>query len=234
MPFRTSANKIKVHNFSTENIERKVMYLLSQRPGYIPHQFIPLFDINRYKKNSIINIVKQMTWAHTQQCHMDLIDLELNEPSLHPSIFNGTAEILDDLDSIISESNFVFRRRESLTTLRGLSELANNQNIFVNTADKNLGLVINNTLWYVNELNRQLADKLVYVEVGNCTIENIVDISKHNLLDLQESLKRYNMEQTYRERLDITIDEKIRLLSLNLLPKVHKLRCYPTQKSRVN
>ena len=220
-------NKIKVHNFSTENIERKVMDLLSKGPGYIPHQFIPLFDIDRYKKTAIINIVKQMTWAHTQQYHMDLINLELNKPSLHRSIFNGTAEILDDLDSIISESNFVFRKRESLTTLKGLSELANNQDIIVNTADKNLGLVINNTSWYVNELNRQLADKLVYVEVGNCTIENIVDISKHNLLDLQESLKRYNMEQTYRERLDIMIGEEIRLPSLNLLPKVHKLKVLP-------
>ena len=168
-------HKIKVHNFSTENIERKVMDLLSKGPGYIPHQFIPLFEINRCNKTAIINKVEQMTWTHTQQYHMDLIDLELNKPSLHQSIFNGTAEIFDDLDSIISVSNFVFRKRESLTTFKGLSELANNQNIIVNTADKNLGLLINNISWYVNELNRKLADKQVYV--GNCTIENIVDIS---------------------------------------------------------
>ena len=135
------------------------MDLLCEGPGYIPHQFIPLFDINRFKKTAILNIVKQMTWTHTRQYHMDLIDLELNKPSLCPSIFNGTAEIFDDLDSIISESNFVFRKRESLTTLKGLSELAINQNDSVNTADKNLGLVINNTSWYVHELNRQLADK---------------------------------------------------------------------------
>ena len=104
-----------------------------------------------------------MTRAHTLQYHMDLIDYELNKPSIHPSIFNGTTDIFDDLDSIISESNFVFRKRESLTTLRGLSELANNQNIIVNTADKILGLVINTISWYVHELNRQLADKQVYV-----------------------------------------------------------------------
>ena len=158
---------------------------------------------------------------------MDLIDLGLNKPSLYPSIFNGTAKIFDDLDSIISESNFVFRKRESLATLKGLSELANNQNIIVNTADKNLELVINNTSWYVHELNRQLADKQVYVEVGNCTIEDIADISKHHLMELQESLKRYNMDKTCRKKLDITIDEETRLPSLNLLPKVHKLKVLP-------
>ena len=117
-----------------------------------------------------------MTWAHTWLYHMDLIDLDLNKPSLYPSIFNGTTEIFDDLDSIISESNFVFRKRDSLTTRKGLSKLANNQNI-INTADKNLGLVINNTSWYVHELNRQLVDTQVYIEVENCTIEDIVDIS---------------------------------------------------------
>ena len=45
-----------------------------------------------------------------------------------------------------------------------------------------------------------MADKEAYVVVENCNIEDIADIGKHNLLELQESPKRYNMYQTYREK----------------------------------
>ena len=78
----------------------------------------------------------------------------------------------------INRMKFIVRKRESPSTLKGLSELADNRHLVVTTPDNNLGLVINDTSWYIDELNRRLADRKVYVEIGNCALEDITQISK--------------------------------------------------------
>ena len=75
----------------------------------------------------------------------------------------------------------------------------------------------------------QLVDKQIYVEVENCTKDSIVKISKKsNLLELQNSLIHYNINQAYHERLNIAVDKEIRLPSLNLLHKLHQIDVWPS------
>ena len=103
--------------------------------------------------------------------------------------------------------------------------MANNHDIVINTADKNLGFSINHTQWYINEYQRQLADTGVYHKKAYADIENIIRIGHR---DLNEIKDKYNCPQiTEKYNLNILGSrniEDIKLPTLNIMPKVHKLK----------
>ena len=63
--------------------------------------------------------------------------------------------------------------------LKELRRINNKDEIVINVADKNLGFVINNTSWYVHELNRQLSDSNTYIKMERhhlillCSVEKV-------------------------------------------------------------
>ena len=90
---------------------------------------------------------------------------------------------------------------------------------------KNLGFSINHTQWYINEYQRQLADTGVYHKKAYADIENIIRIGHR---DLNEIKDKYNCPQiTEKYNLNILGSrniEDIKLPTLNIMPKVHKLK----------
>ena len=97
--------------------------------------------------------------------------------------------------------------------------------MIINTADKNLGFSINHTAWYLQEYERQLSDKDVYEEFDIKNIENIVKQGKSDLLLIynnyanKSELNKYNLSILRNRKI-----EDIKIPSLNIMPKVHKLK----------
>ena len=72
-----------------------------------------------------------------------------------------------------------------------------------------------------------------YDVIVMCTWEDIVQINNNNLLELQEPLIHYNTNPACQGRLNIVVDEEIRLPSLSLITQSQNYP-YPVHKTRVN
>ena len=72
-----------------------------------------------------------------------------------------------------------------------IKQLAKDNDILINIADKNLGFCINHTEWYMNEYQRQLAEKEIYEEKNYADMEQI--ISKGHS-DLREIHNKYHQD----------------------------------------
>ena len=98
--------------------------------------------------------------------------------------------------------------------------------VILNTADKNLGLCINSTRWYNNEYIRQLSNTKVY-QLVTTDVSSCINTA---LLDLK--LLSYKHEHYLGSKtvsfLTSRPFEDVKIPSLNLSPKIHKLNDPPS------
>lgn len=112
--------------------------------------------------------------------------------------------------------------------LKILYNAAKSNQIVFNIADKNLGLCINDTTWYMDEYSRHLSDTHTYQELDYNLLTHILDTSISKLHGLyhkylrnppkhesNKDIKSFYKRKTYLD---------IKLPSLNIVPKPHKLK----------
>jgi hypothetical protein len=104
----------------------------------------------------------------------------------------------------------------------------------IQSADKNLGICINSTSWYISEYERQLSDPLVYQPIP---FESKDDLISQGLDFLQGIHSKYSSSCFFesldvsQSQLDTLISRKasdVVIPSLNILPKPHKLSQPPS------
>lgn len=102
-----------------------------------------------------------------------------------------------------------------------LYDLLSNPLITFKPADKNLGLVLLDTINYNNEIYRQLSDKLTYKLVSQSEVETI-KIELYSLIQIKaNSIKIHNPQIAKFLQTKFTIDNCI-IPEIYILPKIHK------------
>ena len=116
----------------------------------------------------------------------------------------------------------------SRNCIKHLLQISSSNDVIINIADKNLGLCINDVSWYVHEYSRHLSDIDTYQEFPYDDLYYMLDISISNLHDMYfryfDNLPKYIHKKDIKSFYEIKSVSDIRLPSLNLLPKPHKLK----------
>jgi len=211
----------KVHNFTRKVFSSDLMDLLEKGPGFVPHQPIKLYDVRKGIKENVYDCVRKLNHISSgKNVPQDVLKLISNSDT-----YEQTYMLLQDLENvpdIILPHNKCNNTRYRV--LRELNSLVKDDTIVINVADKNLGFVINDTEWYVQEYHRMMRKNTkIYRLLPNVDVSKIIDDS---LIDLYEIAKKFNKIIPEGDLLylrNIQAHEVI-MPSLSLLPKVHKLK----------
>lgn len=221
-----------VHNFTNMKLENDLYNIIVKGPNFIPTIQNNNGSISKECINNINEVLSRYTKALTSTNsykHGNNIALKLNLNNTDVST-ESREYVFDILDECENLEDTIFEklsinRNTSESEYKFITELAKINDIIINTADKNLGFSINSIQWYVNEYKRQLSDNDVYENMSCADMKNIIENSHEKLLDLHniysdiDILRKFNID-ILKER---NISD-IKLPTLNITPKVHKLK----------
>jgi hypothetical protein len=117
--------------------------------------------------------------------------------------------------------------KQSKLVINTLNQLRNDKTIIIKKADKNLGLVILDTNWYLNEVSHQLNDKQTYKNIENLPITSIIYTELCNILThfnkLHKNDKTFTSIAIFLLSFhDTTILKTITAANFYIIPKIHK------------
>lgn len=228
--YEKEKQKQLVHDF-TGSLNQDTLKMLANGPNFIPTITQNKHDMKLECKNAILttlhkyagSIAGSNTYSHNSNM---AISLNLNHPNFTGNKLMYMIDILEKVDTL---KDYQLRYRNSCSNMTQsefniIRKLAEDNDIIINTADKNLGFSINHVQWYTNEYKRQLSDKQVYENIPIQEQRNIITKGHRDLMELHQ--KYQNTENVKNYNIDIlqnrTIDN-IKLPTLNIMPKVHKL-----------
>ena len=224
-------NKNKVHNFTTREINKDLLVLLNKGPNTVPKTTIPIYERKEKCKSYLTDVIKQTVNCKTEHPKLTPLGLELNKPYLPISTRNVTIDNMVFINDFVQNIPATKGPTEKEQAIKQLHKIGKETDYVINVADKNLGFVINNTTWYVKELDRQLNDQSTYREIMNVSKEGLIDISKSNLIKLNHKLRELNITEHRLSTLETCTKSALKLPSLNLLPKIHKLKNTPNPEN---
>lgn len=179
---KTSVFEQKITNFGVHNISSlQLNYLQTKVLGY-GLKFIPTPELTSNEQlTQNINKFKRTLRMKEFFKNKDLVQVRMNNynkltlpnPKFQPPIVNNKLEKKLELFEqfvlkINSKTNhFNWSKVEKQT----LFNLKNNNSIILRPADKNLGIVVCDRQWYVNEVNQTLSNTFNYQQVSNLKVE---------------------------------------------------------------
>ena len=154
------------------------------------------------------------------------LNLNLNHPNFNNNSRIYLIDILDKCQEISTDQSINYTACDAFANqeLQLIKTQADKPDIIINTADKNLGLSINTTEWYIKEYFRQLQDDKVYCEIPYGKLNAIIHEGIQNLTLLHGKytgcieLRNYNLNIFIQRNID-----NVHIPTLNITPKVHKL-----------
>ena len=96
---------------------------------------------------------------------MTLEGLGINRIDLPTDVVNTPIDVIPEVQNFVDNMPTTDESAGNRDAIRQLHSLALSYDVIVNTADKNLGFVINNIKWYHNETSRQVNNKKTYREI---------------------------------------------------------------------
>ena len=225
-------SKDKVHNFTTYKPSTNLLQLLSKGPSTIPKEPLPDATKIAFAKQHLTNALKQTIGCTSDKPQLTPMNLQLNKTSLTADdVKNAEDNITFIHDKIASLRNEQAKcTYENPHVMKELQNLSENPDIIANTADKNLGFSLNTTDWYIHEIKRQLSDTSTYIELAGVTEDSILTLNKDNLKKLITDLENV-LDASALKPLRDCLDKELKLPSINLLPKVHKLKDSPSTEN---
>ena len=226
-------SRARVHDFTGLLDKHEEIYkILVKGPNFIPTTMNSDKDTCKEIRKNIIEALHKYsikaTHEKTSTYNKNItLSLNLNHPNLDWRSYNYAIDILEKsskIDEHILETEPMNNNLDR-SDYFNIKQLAKDNNTIINIADKNLGFSINHIEWYVNEYKRQLADKEIYEEKNYTDMEQIIskgysDLRKiHNKYHQDDDLIAYNIDILTNRDIN-----KIKLPTLNIVPKVHKLK----------
>ena len=237
--------KPKIHNsIHPTEIDDDTIKILSLGGGFIP----------TLKNNYITRSEKIDIQQDIHKAIRGLIIKDINKTTIFPIFSDGkynTQTLLHHPDLSHEVRNFaedkllylnlhimhetLFGRTQTTgnitnASLKSIINLSNNPNIIITGADKNLGLCINSTKWYMMEYKRQLSDTDTYQEIPYHQLTEINTKSITELHALYSKHKSINSLYIKGKDLEPLLHRKLEdiiMPSLNITPKPHKLNTPP-------
>ena len=221
-----------VHNFTNIAFNSSIYNILNKGPKFIPTQPSTSQYASENIKENVLEAVKNyssyITGTHNTSLKSNtLLNLNLHHPNFNNSSRDYIINILDKYKEYEDSSVINEIRNNNITDLdhKRIKSLAQNPNIIINTADKNLGISINSTGWYVHEYIRQLNDTRLYKQIAYENIDKIKIEGNHNLKSLYDKYSQYEELNCYNLQILTQRDiNDIQIPTLNITPKVHKLK----------
>ena len=222
-----TSNRSKVHNFLAFDIDEQVLEVLKLGPNFIPLNTTKIFDIRQHKRSTLNNILnnaigRKMHYISKVKPVKECVG-KLQNPNLSIETKTLGWEFLFEMENHNIDNTVHLKQFISKSTMSKVKDLARRNDVIVNIADKNLGLTINNTDWYVKEYQRQLQCTETYVFATLYPNDGVI---QKGVSDLRDICAKYSGEGTFTKDIAFLQSRKtkdIKLPSLNLLPKVHKL-----------
>lgn len=225
----------KLHNFTEKHLDKKLVEYLLKGTNFIP---CPSKQCNfNVVRSNVIKSLKNLIHkeAIDQGFWLDINNYSIIDLCSLPFISNhcrnyliNTIEFMqqclyeDDIRFIHNKPNI------SQHSLKLLYNAAKSNHIVFNIADKNLWLCINDTTWYMDEYSRHLSDTHTYQELDYNLLSHILDTSISQLHGLYYKYLRNPPKHVNNKDIKSFYKRKthldIKLPSLNLVPKPHKLK----------
>ena len=221
-----------IHNFTNLTFNSSIYSILNKGPKFIPTQPSTSQSSSAHLKEHVLEAVKNyssyITGTHNTSVKSNtLLNLNLHHPNFNNSSRDYIINVLDKCKEYEDMPFIDGIRNSNITDLdhKRIKSLAQNPNIIINTADKNLGISINSTGWYVQEYVRQLNDTRLYKHMAYENIEKIKNEGIHNLKRLHDKYSEYEELNCYNLQILTQRDiNDIQIPTLNITPKVHKLK----------
>ena len=220
-----------VHNFTQHTFNNEINNILRKGANYIPLQEkTPESTIQEIKRDiytAVKNYSSYITKLDTTSkgCNRTL-NLNLNHPNFNNNSRTYLIDVLDRCQEISANQGINCNTCDAVANqeLQLIKTLADKPDIIINTADKNLGLSINTTEWYIKEYFRQVKDDKVYCKIPYEKLNAIIHEGIQNLTILHGKYTGYTELRNYD--LNILIQrniDSVHIPTLNITPKVHKL-----------
>ena len=225
-----SAVRNIVHDFTNTTKDNPcILDIIKKGPSFIPttsENHDTKDTISKTISDTVESYCSKMTNTNSYKYGNNIaLKLNLN----HPNVTSHTLQYI--LDVLEKNSDISIPNEEepsysniSVEEVNLIKDLAKNNDIVINTADKNLGFSINHIKWYCDEYNRQLSDGNVYEEIPYANKNDIIRQGYTDLNNLYEKYSRIEcldnigLEQMITRELD-----SIKIPTLNITPEVHKL-----------
>ena len=219
-----------VHDFTDITKEDNMINdIIAKGPNFIPTTNCQETNIYNEIIDAIGKYTQKITGCKTFKHNSNTsMKLNMNHPNMKPQHLEYIMNILNKLQNVNKSMDSIQDKSLSNTSeadLVKIDSIADSNDIIVNIADKNLGFSVNHIEWYINEYNRQLSDKDVYEKIEYGLMNDIII---NGCEQLQIIYKKYdnNRDLAYLN-LNMLIKRnvnEVRLPTLNIVPKVHKLQ----------
>ena len=118
----------------------------------------------------------------------------------------------------------------TLQDIKDIQHLSNNKDIIIRISETNMGLCICNTSWYINEYKRQI-NCSTYTSLGHFDtniVTNLITSAKQdiNLIFTNNNIPK-SADSDFKEITSFLKTKIIKIPSMDILPKVHKLNSPP-------
>jgi hypothetical protein len=214
-------NKTPVNNYSHRTLSKKELETLSLNLKYIPKINVPLqkyveewidFDRSLRVKNFFIQNPSK------QKIDPKWLDLIPRNKNWIPQK-NGYGNWYDIFNmNELNLSSFIESRKLNDPTIQDLNSLMEDESITICDADKNLGITIVDTSWYLGEIESQMSDMNTY-RIEEPNIEHItMKIGECAFL-----IKKLIHKKVAQYIMDFTKNENWKLPKFRLIPKIHKV-----------
>lgn len=241
----SNITNIQPYNLSSYNPTQKQLKLISYGSNFIPtpkwrhnltprHQIDDITDINKTIDKLNTDMIYKHKNKHKQKHKPILHKLKPANTTPPPNITTYTNKVRQDLQKHLQTLPQEKKIENMNDEIQALKTLCKTESVRVATADKNLGLILVDRLWYVNECLRQLNDKTTYQQISinrigsifNNFFKTVTAISKEKEEDLRGKNFNYAVINKMKEHEPIMVAGvwKVKALPLfKLLPKIHKL-----------
>ena len=226
-----NTDRKSVHNFTNIYLGTETQKILNRGPNFIPTIKDNSNNIEKYKYEILKAVDNYIEKEINIKPYKTIRNLALRYNLSHPDMtFEHRNYIIDILEKTNEANKNQTYENESKSNITQkeydlIQKLAKNPNIVINTADKNLGISINSIDWYIKEYERQLEDEKIYTQIPHQELNNIIEKAFQELHQLYE---KYTIIAELGcldlEILKSRTPDKVKIPTLNICPKVHKLK----------
>lgn len=154
---------------------------------------------------------------------LDEFSKSFDQLSLNTKAPYANKSVLKEMyrDSLLDK--IILKRSKKNVNIRHLLNFLNKHDLLALESDKNLGFVIVNSSWYLQEVNKHLSDKKTYAQVNSVNYDDALKQIETIVSNYKDESK-YLVNKTLRQTTDLIhrLGDEEALPIFHVLPKVHK------------
>jgi hypothetical protein len=213
-----SLDRPAVNNYSSRVLSETELNTLSLNLKYIPKVKVP-FDVHAKEWNAFDRTIQVKNHFLDNET-ANKVDPDWLDLTLRNKIWIPRSDYQTDIFNLreMNIGSFIDNNQiKGNNIMKDMNSLLNDPNITICDADKNLGVTIVDTTWYLGEIEDQLNDTNTY-EVKDPSIDHITE----RINTCAFWIKKLIHPKVAKYVLDFTKPEVWKLPKFRIIPKIHK------------